>query len=306
MDTTKLQEGYAKWVDAGKPKKAPEIKAARSSFKSKMAKLDAEWPDKIWNEIVTGNRVGPHPSSPKYKQWIADDKPPKPLSIMLPVAALALTGARPISLERGITFRLVEIEGIRHIEAAIDGAKIIKDGKGAMLRGQEGIRILWRVSSPEKIKTHRKAEMQLILNTLLELEKKTGKKQMTIAYDAEAISTSLRLLSKKLWPRRKTLVSGVCYRELFSSKAKAAGMDPEQIAAAMGHLSTRSQQKYLSKSRTKGGKEPVKGEPIFDFAIASTSVKIAPDPNIRLAEFKAEIKSQVAAKKLLDSMALIR
>lgn len=303
MDTIKMQEGYAKWVKAGKPEKPPDIKA---SFKSKMPKLAKDWPDRIWHEIMTGNKNGPHPSSPKYKEWIIADKPPKPMSIMLPVAALALTGARPISLERGIVFQTTTIDGILYLEAVVQGAKIIKDDKsGEMLRGQEEIRIRWRMSHPAQ-PSHRRKEMQAIAIAMHKLKEETGQEKLTISYGAEAISTALRLVSKKIWPRRKSHVSGVCYRELFSETAKAAGVDREQIAAAMGHLSTRSQQKYKRKSRAKGGREPEKVDTPFSHAIASTTIKIAADPNIQLVEFKESVKSKLAAKKLLDSIAPTR
>lgn len=302
MDKAKIKAGYDAWVKAGKPTKEPTIKA---SFKSKMAKLDKKWPDKIWHEIMTGNRTGPHPSSAKYLDWVADGKPAKPLSIMLPVAALALTGARPVSLERGIIFKIIKIEGVDYLEAFIHGAKIIKDDDGEMLRGQDEIRIRWQVSHPVQLSSHRKREMREIMKALLKVKAETGEEELTISYDAEAISTSLRLVSKKLWPRRKHHVSGVCYRELFSETAKAAGMDPEQIAAAMGHMSTRSQQKYKRKSRAKGGVQPEKIDPPFSHAIASTPIKIAADPNIQLSDFKAQQKSKVVVSKLLKSMAPI-
>ena len=68
-------------------------------------------------------------------------------------------------------------------------------------------------------------------------------------------------------------------------------MDPEQIAAAMGHLSTRSQQKYKRKSRAKGGREPEKIDPPFSHAIASTPIKIVADPNIQLKAFKESLNA---------------
>lgn len=299
MDTTKMREGYAKWVADGRPEKPKAIKA---SFKSKISKLAPDWADKIWEEIKVGNRVGPHPGSPKFDEWIIGGRQPKALTIKLPVAALAITGARPASLERGITFKILRTKPApRWLEATIPGAKIIRNEKGEIIRGQDEIKILWQLDGVEKIATHRRKELSAIAQATA-----AAGSELTIQYDAESISTSLRLLSKKIWPRRKHHIAGACYRELFAEKAKEAGMPAEQIAAAMGHLSTRSQQKYQRKSRAKGGVEPEENGPIFTLAIPSTPAKIAADPNVRLAEFKGEVKSKVAAKKMLDSIAPTR
>ncbi|MYM29950.1 hypothetical protein GTP58_16590 [Duganella sp. CY15W] len=86
-------------------------------FKTKMRHLAPEWADKIWDAAQARNRGA-------GAEWL------------LPLAALAVTGVRPASLKRGITFDLVQDrDGAKHIRARSFGAKILKDFNGAAIRG---------------------------------------------------------------------------------------------------------------------------------------------------------------------------
>ena len=258
-----------------------------ATFKSKMSKLDPLWADKIWKAIKTGNKTVLAKSSNDYTKWVDAGKPGRPLSIMLPVAALALTGVRPISLERGITFSIIEVDGISFIQAHSNGAKIVRNEKSEIIRGQEDVKISWRLTPPAQA-SHRRDEMREILKAVLAAPNRS----ITISYNAESISTLLRELSKKIWPRRKHHVSGICYRELFSMAAKDAGTEPIELAAAMGHLSARSQEKYHRRQRGKGGIAPAKP---FSSATATTTPKAVVSPTDRLAAFKRKS----AIKKLM-------
>lgn len=110
-------------------------------------------------------------------------------------------------------------------------------------RGQPEIIFSWGTTSD----THRPHELMAITKALMS----APDRRLTVQYDAEAISTRLRELSTKLWPRRKNKVTGYCYRELLSSTAKAAGADTVELALAMGHRSTESQGAYARAGRVK-------------------------------------------------------
>lgn len=196
-----------------------------ASKKSQMKHLDTDWADQIWKAAKAKNGG-------------------KGAAYLLPIAALALTGARPISLERGITFSISEENGKVCIEATIPGAKIVLAEDGSVIRGQKEYKQRFDGNC---------ARWQEIKEIAIAIRKAKG--PITVQYDAEAISTRLRELSKSIWPRKKYQVTAYSYRELFASNAKGSGMAPHDIAAAMGHLSTESQGKYSprDRKRTRGG-----------------------------------------------------
>lgn len=233
--------------------------SAMATFKSKMRHLEDDWADRIWEAAKTRN-------DGKGAAWL------------LPLAALALTGVRPASLERGITFRVVHVDGVHYVEAESKGAKLLRNEDGTPRRGQDTVKLRWRMTPPHHDVPHRPEEFKAIVRALKDAKGHT----LTLAYDAEAISTRLRELSRELWPRKTHHVSAVCYRELFSSTAKAAGVSPAELAAAMGHLSTESQGRYASRPRRRGGAVKPAGRP-FGRAVASAPVRTDRSP---MARFK--------------------
>lgn len=217
-----------------------------ASKRRQMSSFDADWADQVWNAVNAVDGRG--------AAW------------RLPVAALAVTGARPVALERGIEFALVTEQGKRYIEATIPGAKITAS------RGQPEHKIRWATSDD----THRPNELALLADAMM----KAPARKLKIQYDAEAISTRLRETSRKLWPRRRYHVTAYCYRELIASVAKGAGVDPAELAAAMGHRSAESQGAYAraSKNTKTGSRRP--------FASASGALKVRLD-RAPMARFKA-------------------
>ena len=195
-----------------------------ASKRKQMTRFSDTWADEIWAAVSSAN-------GGDGRAW------------KLPLAAIAVTGARPAALERGITFSLSTINGITYLEANIAGVKL------GSSRGQPHHLIRWATEGD----SHRSDE-------LIEIAKATMKapgRKLRISYDAEAISTRLRELSRALWPRRKYHITAYCYRELISSTAKEADIDPAEIAAAMGHRSTESQGSYSRASAgKKGGRRP--------------------------------------------------
>lgn len=211
-----------------------------------MASFDPDWPNQVWSAV---NQVGVSGAA-----W------------RLPVAALAVTGARPAALERGIVFSLVKDQGKTFIEATIPGVKLTPT------RGQPEHRIRWATNED----THRVGELAAIAEAMM----KAPGRRLVVRYDAEAISTRLRELSLKLWPRRRYQVTAYCYRELLASTAKAAGVDASELAAAMGHRSAESQGAY---ARAPRGSRASSRRP---FASAKGNVAVKGD-RAPMARFKA-------------------
>lgn len=219
-------------------------------FKAKMRQLAPDWADQIWAAAKAKNRG-------EGVAWL------------LPLAAMALTGCRPVSLERGIQFAVKQVQGQIYVEATVPGAKILTNLDGTPKRGQREVQISWHMAIGPDVEhqTHRPRELAAITRALLEAPGRC----ITVQYDAEAISTRLRELSRELWPRRQYHVSAVCYRELLASESKAAGISPSDLAAAMGHLSSESQGRYAGARRRKGAAKPAKRT--FTAAVAPTKVR---------------------------------
>lgn len=191
-----------------------------ASKRSQMSSFSDDWPDQIW-AAVSGINGG------KSATW------------KLAVAVLAVTGCRPSALERGVIFSLVRDGSKSFIEATIPGVKLTST------RGQPEHRIRWATESD----THRPTELLTLAKAAMAAPGRT----LTVTYDAEAISTRLREVSRTLWPRKKFQITAYCYRHLLSATAKAAGADPTELAAAMGHRSTESQGAYARAGRAKAG-----------------------------------------------------
>lgn len=218
-----------------------------ASKKTQMKTLDEYWPDKIWSAICAIN-------GGKGAAW------------RLAAAALAVTGARPAELEKGITFSAIKRDGKNGIEAVIHGAKLIKD-----FRGQPERKFVW-MSHTE---THREPELIALTKAIAA----APDRRLVVQYDAEAISTKLREVSQKIWPRRRHHITAYCYRELLSTTAKEADVPPEELAQAMGHLSSYSQNSYAHAGRKKrGGKKP--------WGCVTASVPVRTEKAL-LARFKA-------------------
>lgn len=232
-----------------------------ASKKKQMRYFDKDWADQIFAS-VQGMNAG------NGAAWL------------LPLSALAITGARPAALERGIEFSVVEEGREFFIQAAIPGVKLRSD------RGQPSHIVRWDI---KKIETHRRMELKVIVQAL----QKSESKKIVVRYDAEAISTRLRELSVRIWPRKKFHITAYCYRQLFCSAAKSAGAAREEIAMAMGHLSSASQGKYLRKMATRGSFRPI----VKPWSAVSAALPVKP-PRDSLARFKAASAKKSARKKI--------
>lgn len=231
-----------------------------ASKKRQMRYFDDDWADQIWRGACEVN-------SGKGAAWA------------LPLAAIAITGARPAALERGIEFSVVEINGRHFVQALIPGVKLRDD------RGQPQHAMRWDL---KKISTHRKQELRAIVQALLNSEAK----KITVQYDAEAISTRLRELSQSIWPRKKYHITSYCFRQLFCAAAKSSGADRHELAMALGHLSADSQGKYSRKRPTKNGLAP--GGKLWDEVSATKAIK---PQRSQLSRFKKASAQRSAFKR---------
>lgn len=193
-----------------------------ASKREQMHTFDDDWPDQIWSAAKRVN-------GDKGASWL------------LPLAVLAVTGCRPAALELGVEFSVVKADGRRGIQAKIKGVKM----RAANDRSQPEHKITWFLDS----QTHRLEELEELTRAVMA----SPSHKLVISYNADAISTRLREMSTRIWPRRKYKITSYCYRELLSSTAKASGADPVEIALAMGHRSTESQGAYARAGRTKTG-----------------------------------------------------
>jgi integrase len=70
--------------------------------------------------------------------------------------------------------------------------------------------------------------------------------------NTKALSEAVRRHSKKLWPRRKYVVSPYSFRHQFAADLKN-DLYPEEIAKAMGHSVCRTQQYYGTRNQGRSG-----------------------------------------------------
>lgn len=249
-----------------------------ATFKSKMKHLADDWADKIWQNAREMNNG-------KGADWLTA------------IAVLAITGARPAQLERGISFQFVRTDdGKLYLEATIPGAKIIKNPDGTPHRGQDLVKMNWQISPVQEIPPRSK-EYRFIYNMML----KDPDGSLVFDCKANSLSVQMRALSKQIWPRRTKHVSPICYRELLAQNAKDAGIPADQLAMAMAHLSAESQGKYASRSRKArgGGVKPAK---VFSNVAASHKVKkMHRSPQNSMARFKAanSLKTKLKQKSAL-------
>ncbi len=248
-----------------------------ATFKSKMKHLDPDWADRIW--AASGEMNGG-----KGAAW------------RLAAAALAVTGARPASLERGIKFDLVVDGGVKYVRATVPGAKLLKNPDGTPRRGQDKVQLMWRVTKPREFPFREKEFMELCF-ALEAKHKDAGSLAavLEVSYDKDALASNIRQLSKTIWPRRTKHVSPICYREMFAAQGKATGLDPAKLAAAMGHVSTESQGRYHAyrgKARSSRGRKPV-----VSLVCVPTGVKTERTP---MARFRAaaSLKKRLKGKKI--------
>lgn len=145
----------------------------------------------------------------------------------LAVALLSTTGCRPSELAKGVE---VELDEHGNLKVTIRGTKT-HDGR----YGQE----------------YRKLTIMVESNEALFLQKSVvanvGALHVAIK-SPNALSEAVRRHSKKLWPRRKYVVSPYSFRHQFAADLKN-DLYPEEIAMAMGHSVCKTQQHYGTRNQ---------------------------------------------------------
>lgn len=139
------------------------------------------------------------------------------------VRVMALCGCRPAELEKGVLIRRDGDE----IVIGIEGAKVSKRTGG----GQS-----WR-------------ELRIAADHPLAAGLQDGQYRVP---NAKAIENAIEHFATKLWPRRTERISAYSLRHAAASDYKAAGLDQPAVAAALGHASTATMDRYGSASA--GGK----------------------------------------------------
>lgn len=149
----------------------------------------------------------------------------------LAVALLSTTGCRPSELAKGVQ---VELDEDGNLKITIKGTKT-HDGR----YGQEYRELTIMVESREA--------MFLQKNVIANV----GPLHVAIK-NTKALSEAVRRHSKKIWPRRKYVVSPYSFRHQFAADLKN-DLYPEEIAMAMGHSVCKTQQHYGTRNQGRSG-----------------------------------------------------
>lgn len=149
----------------------------------------------------------------------------------LALALLSTTGCRPSELAKGIE---VELDEHNNLKVTIRGTKT-HDGR----YGQDYRELTIMVESKEALFLQK----SVVANA--------GTLHVAIK-SPKALSEAVRRHSKKLWPRRKYVVSPYSFRHQFAADLKN-DLYPEEIAMAMGHSVCKTQQHYGTRNQGRSG-----------------------------------------------------
>ncbi|MHB8370905.1 MAG: site-specific integrase [Leptospirales bacterium] len=131
------------------------------------------------------------------------------------IAALAIAGCRPGELEKGVC--------------------VTKDMDKVTLR-IAGLKTNSGHGQPQRTITVYRTDLTAkYIDALPEGEVKVK---------SGSLRTTLNRISHRLWPKKKEKISAYSFRHRTASNAKAAGVDPVEIAAILGHSVTKTQSMY--------------------------------------------------------------
>lgn len=167
------------------------------------------------------------------------------------LAVTMLTGCRPAELVKGVEILVADDSGL---DVEIQGAKLTR---------YSGQKLRWLTYPTSD------APWELYLHQLVAL---SGKPSVTISLiesQKKRFSDTVSTWSKRLWPRRRNGVAPYSFRHLFAGLIKKSYPgDAETVAAALGHLSSKTQRNYgIAKQACGVGGAPIRIE-------ASAEVKI--------------------------------
>lgn len=149
----------------------------------------------------------------------------------LPILVMACTGCRPVEVEHGVALEM-------------QGPQVVARIRGAKVREYQG--------QPERVLYLRGGELVDKLRAyLLKYGPQTVRRARNEKSRSAFRRTEAKVRSEKGWKGEP--LSYYSFRQQFGSDLKAAGVDEEGIAAALGHRTDRVQRSY-GDSRTGGGR----------------------------------------------------
>ncbi|WP_215878934.1 site-specific integrase [Acidithiobacillus ferridurans] len=190
----KVRDKQRKWDYTG-----PEKSERSNGKREAVGKRDAGWRDRVWEQVREKDKDA--------------------------VAVLALSGARPAELNKGVAVTRTK-DGLRF---DISGAKV-DDRTG---RGQEKRSVSVTKEAAEKSPEGR--------HLLTELRRTGDTRTVTPDGSTDALSRRLGRAGERAGEQH---VSAYDYRHAFADRAKADGADKGELARALGHRAEESQAAY--------------------------------------------------------------
>lgn len=211
LNSLKLVQEVIKEYAPGQsnPNAQPKYTAPRAAKWRDLSGQPPDWRDRIWAAAAR----------PRTKDRRDE------------LAALAITGARPEELTKGIHFSLL-VDG--NIRARIEGSKCRPATKTEPGRGQE-----WREFTI--INPGDSIEGQHMLQRLRD----AGGRLDVRGPEPRVMSDYIRRCAAAAFPRRSKIeVSPYSYRHAFVARAKSQGLSHADVAKIAGHQSTDSARHY--------------------------------------------------------------
>lgn len=232
LKAAKLAEQQPAAQQPAKPQQAEQgqqeghQKAAKRSKKGDMAKLPADWRQRVLDEAVRGGARA---------KRIADA-----------VAVLWATGCRPAELQKGVRVQLVG----KQLVVTIEGAKVGTIDNGEV-KAERGI---------AKRRLTLDADLNDATRRLAALAAGGG---ATVAYNAGTLRVVMNKLSLKVLGASKAknppTISAYSFRHGMASDLKSCdSLTDEERAQVLGHLAVDSIQSYGRRRRGGGAVSPVK------------------------------------------------
>lgn len=147
------------------------------------------------------------------------------------VLVMALSGCRPAELVKGVRVTLVDEQ---HLRIDMQGAKVTQ------LNGQPHRMLILDGTTPTFLQ-------QLLLGLLQE----QGGSLYAEIDSAKNLTKAITRYAQWLWPKHRHDITAYCFRHGFSSDQKGR-LSPAELAACLGHRSTRTQKRYGQRQQSKG------------------------------------------------------
>lgn len=156
----------------------------------------------------------------------------------LPFLVAAATGCRPAELVTGVSlsYDTNPRTGKVTIKATIQGAKVRES-----------------VGQPERSIFIELDDRPESLAGQLQKELVNGPIKVGLTAGEKLFSGAVRDAARREWPGRKTDMSAYSLRHQFAADMKGAGWKDEDIAKAMGHITTKTASYYGNKAQARGG-----------------------------------------------------